>query len=53
MNYVQGSDEYGAVIGKLKAALDPNGILAPGRYDSREHATPIAEAPALRAVVAR
>ena len=24
---------YGDVIDKLKAALDPNGILAPGRYD--------------------
>jgi 4-cresol dehydrogenase (hydroxylating) len=26
------SDEYCSLLGKLKQALDPNGILAPGRY---------------------
>jgi 4-cresol dehydrogenase (hydroxylating) len=28
------ADDYSAVLQRLKAALDPNGILAPGRYES-------------------
>jgi len=34
MNYVDTpGGEYGNVLRSLKAALDPNGILAPGRYE--------------------
>lgn len=29
-------DDYGALLASLKHALDPNDILAPGRYDFRE-----------------
>lgn len=29
-------DDYGAVLARIKRALDPNDILAPGRYDFRE-----------------
>ena len=29
-------DDSGAVMERLKRAFDPNGILAPGRYDFRE-----------------
>ena len=29
-------DDHGALIARLKRALDPNDILAPGRYDFRE-----------------
>src|SRR5262249_35726633 len=50
MTYPHGSHEYGAVIGKLKAALDPNGILAPGRYDAPQPEHEMAEEPVLRAV---
>jgi len=28
-------DDHGAVLARLKQALDPNDILAPGRYDFR------------------
>lgn len=29
--------EYAALIERLKRALDPNDVLAPGRYDLRAH----------------
>ena len=29
-------DDYGAVLERLKRALDPDDVLAPGRYDFRE-----------------
>jgi 4-cresol dehydrogenase (hydroxylating) flavoprotein subunit len=29
-------DDHGALIARLKRALDPNDVLAPGRYDFRE-----------------
>lgn len=29
-------DDYGTLIARLKRALDPNDVLAPGRYDFRE-----------------
>ena len=32
MHHVGGDDVYADVLRKLKGALDPNGILAPGRY---------------------
>jgi 4-cresol dehydrogenase (hydroxylating) len=32
MGYLQGQSAYGDVLRSLKDALDPNGILAPGRY---------------------
>jgi 4-cresol dehydrogenase (hydroxylating) len=28
-------DDHGALLSRLKRALDPNDILAPGRYDFR------------------
>jgi 4-cresol dehydrogenase (hydroxylating) flavoprotein subunit len=31
------SDNYADLLRKLKKALDPNGILAPGRYVSEPH----------------
>ena len=34
MNYAVGGEEYGKTITAIKTALDPYGILAPGRYDS-------------------
>jgi FAD/FMN-containing dehydrogenase len=27
------TDDSRAVLGRIKAALDPTGVLAPGRYD--------------------
>lgn len=33
-NYSGGLDEYSNLLTRLKQALDPNGILAPGRYQS-------------------
>jgi 4-cresol dehydrogenase (hydroxylating) len=33
MHYGDSSIEYKNAIRAIKAALDPNGILAPGRYD--------------------
>jgi 4-cresol dehydrogenase (hydroxylating) len=33
MRYVSSSTEYSQVLRSLKAALDPGGILAPGRYE--------------------
>ena len=37
MGYLPRSrDDYGAVLESLKRALDPNDILAPGRYDFRQ-----------------
>jgi len=35
MGQLQRPDAYAAVIRALKTALDPNGIIAPGRYESR------------------
>jgi 4-cresol dehydrogenase (hydroxylating) flavoprotein subunit len=35
MHYALGNDTYADVLGALKASLDPNNILAPGRYDTR------------------
>jgi 4-cresol dehydrogenase (hydroxylating) flavoprotein subunit len=32
MGYAAEDDDYGALLGGLKATLDPRGILAPGRY---------------------
>lgn len=29
------TDDYGALMQRLKTALDPNDVLAPGRYDAR------------------
>jgi 4-cresol dehydrogenase (hydroxylating) len=34
MDYLDEGGEYGRVIRALKTALDPQGILAPGRYDA-------------------
>jgi 4-cresol dehydrogenase (hydroxylating) len=34
MAYVDNSPTYAGLLGDLKAALDPNGILAPGRYEN-------------------
>lgn len=34
MAYGQTGGDYGQVLKTVKAALDPNGILAPGRYDA-------------------
>jgi 4-cresol dehydrogenase (hydroxylating) flavoprotein subunit len=36
-------DDYGALIRRLKRALDPHDVLAPGRYDFREIWPPEAE----------
>lgn len=35
MDRMKGDNGYNAVVRTLKNALDPNGILAPGRYDPR------------------
>jgi 4-cresol dehydrogenase (hydroxylating) len=35
MEYVAGTGDYGTVMQALKSALDPNGILARGRYQPR------------------
>lgn len=35
-----GTAAYGSVLGRLKAALDPNGVLAPGRYEAGAQARP-------------
>jgi len=32
MRQLQGSDSYNRILQTLKMALDPNGVLAPGRY---------------------
>lgn len=39
MGYMGGEDGYGAALSAIKHALDPNAILAPGRYEqgSRSH----------------
>jgi 4-cresol dehydrogenase (hydroxylating) len=34
MQYSEGKDAYAGVLRELKAAFDPNHILAPGRYES-------------------
>ena len=34
MEYLDEGGEYGRVVRALKSALDPNGIVAPGRYDA-------------------
>jgi 4-cresol dehydrogenase (hydroxylating) len=34
MHYMAGQDEYSDALKQLKATLDPNGILAPGRYEA-------------------
>jgi 4-cresol dehydrogenase (hydroxylating) len=36
MNSVSPTHNYGDLVGKLKKVLDPNDILAPGRYDFRQ-----------------
>jgi 4-cresol dehydrogenase (hydroxylating) len=36
MQYAAGEPGYAEVIERLKHALDPNGILAPGRYQTRD-----------------
>jgi 4-cresol dehydrogenase (hydroxylating) flavoprotein subunit len=33
MHYAQQADAYGDVLSTLKRALDPKGVLSPGRYD--------------------
>jgi 4-cresol dehydrogenase (hydroxylating) len=33
MQYAAGSGAYAGVLHRLKSALDPNGVLAPGRYE--------------------
>lgn len=48
MDYAHGGQAYDAVVKGLKDALDPRGILAPGRYDARAaqaRPTPEAETP--------
>ncbi|MBV8830307.1 MAG: FAD-binding oxidoreductase [Acidobacteriaceae bacterium] len=35
MNQITEREEYADLLGRLKTALDPQGILAPGRYDPR------------------
>src|SRR5204862_7462765 len=34
------SDPFWGVVGSIKSALDPNGVLAPGRYDLRRPGSP-------------
>lgn len=46
MGYATPDDDYGALLRRLKAALDPGGILSPGRYISTVSA---AGEPAVRA----
>ena len=36
MTEMSGSDGYAALIRAIKDAVDPNGILAPGRYEPAE-----------------
>jgi hypothetical protein len=36
MQEVCSMGDAAAVLGRLKQVLDPNGILAPGRYDATE-----------------
>ena len=33
LNLISQDSTYGQVLAGIKAALDPNGILAPGRYE--------------------
>ncbi len=36
MNFIPSAqDDYGQLLQQVKKALDPNNILAPGRYDFR------------------
>jgi 4-cresol dehydrogenase (hydroxylating) len=34
MNYATGGSDHDAVLRTIKSALDPNGVIAPGRYDA-------------------
>jgi 4-cresol dehydrogenase (hydroxylating) len=35
MEYLNGGGHYGKVLQSIKTALDPNGVLAPGRYEPK------------------
>ncbi len=35
MDYANGAGAYGTVVQAIRTALDPNGTVAPGRYDGR------------------
>ncbi|MEQ1869540.1 MAG: FAD-binding oxidoreductase [Vicinamibacterales bacterium] len=51
MDFAQGNDQYAGVIAGLKASLDPNGVLAPGRYErpvAVQEATPLPVVAVLR-----
>ncbi len=52
MHHATGHADYDRLIGNLKAAVDPNGVLAPGRYEPRS-AAPERGARRDRAVAAR
>jgi hypothetical protein len=34
MSEWSGDDGYGGLLGTIKNAVDPNGVLAPGRYQA-------------------
>jgi 4-cresol dehydrogenase (hydroxylating) flavoprotein subunit len=53
MDYVQGQDGYTAAVTRIKQALDPNGILAPGRYEPSAAVKPASGQPAHAAVPAK
>ena len=43
MNFLDGETSYAAILADLKTALDPNGVLAPGRYEPHSSANPVSE----------
>ena len=49
MGYVDNCPTYAGVLSDLKAVLDPNGVLAPGRYETNRSPRDAAEAPTLMA----
>ena len=53
MDYAGAGGAYGASMGALKAALDPNNVLAPGRYQSSDAVRRDIETSSSHAVLAR
>jgi hypothetical protein len=35
MEYLNSGGHYGKALQSIKTALDPNGVLAPGRYEPK------------------